>query len=297
MSAKKLNYLLFLLIVLFWGGSFIAIKYVVQDWPPVFSAAARVALSLIVFAVYSVYLKKDLTLPFSIRWRCWVAGLFALGIPFSFLFWGERVVSPGLSGIINCTLPIWTFILSLVFFGKATNATPLKVIGLACGLIGVVVIFYPMLHFTNAHAEILGSLAVLVMVLSYAVASILGQYLFGNARKIDFYASLYHQHWSALVYLVLASLLLEKWPNVHEIFLFKPLMATIYLAVFSTAIAWFFYYYLIREWGAVRTSTVAYLIPIVALLGDFILFHTAPTLSEMIGVAIIIPSVIVIQFL
>lgn len=296
MSLKKINIILYLLIAIFWGGSFIGIKYVVAVWPPVFSAALRVAVSLATITLYFFCLKKNLDVPFSLRWRIWIAGLFSLGIPFSFLFWGERMVSPGLSGIINATMPIWTFIISLIFLGTQNNATPLKIMGLLTGLIGVIIIFYPSVHLPHAHAQILGTLAIFLMAISYAIASVLNQYLFRDGIKVDFYANLYHQHWSALIYLLIASLLFEKWPHWQMLFSWQAFIATLYLAIFSTAMGWFFYYYLIREWGAIRTSTAAYLIPISALLGDFIFFHTIPLLSELIGIAIILPSIILIQF-
>ena len=38
-----MDYLLFALLAAFWGGSFVAIKFVVRDLPPIFGAMLRVA--------------------------------------------------------------------------------------------------------------------------------------------------------------------------------------------------------------------------------------------------------------
>jgi drug/metabolite transporter (DMT)-like permease len=52
----------------------------------------------------------------------------------------------------------------------------------------------------------------------------------------------------------------------------RPHSALVYLGVFSTAIAFYIYYYILEEHGAFEASLVSYLVPIVAtLVGVFVL--------------------------
>lgn len=287
---------MFFLLAAFWGGSFVAIKAVVLHIPPFFGAMLRVGLSLIFITVIFGFLKKKLSLPFSLRWRTWVMGLFAQGLPFFFLFYGEQYISSGLAGILNGTVPIWTLIFSLTS-PKTRNFSFLKCIGLFIGLLGICIIFWPLLNFDTSHSALLGTASLLLMAISYSVGNLLNQRMLSGQTKLDFYANIYHQHWASLVFLMLASLLFEHWPSTMFL-LHTPIIwvASIYMGLFSTALAWIIYYYLIREWDAVRASAVLYIVPIMAILWDFIFFHHRPQWSEGLGVIAILLGVLIIQW-
>lgn len=297
MSSDKLNYVLFLLLASFWGGSFVGIKFVVNAFPPLFGAMLRVALALFFLIIIFHFAKKKVAVPFSSRWKIWIVGLFAQGLPFFFLFWGERLISPGLAGILNGTVPIWAFLLSLAFVKNHNLWAAPKLFGLFLGVIGIFVIFSPMLSLHGVHSSIWGALSVLMMAISYAIGALLNQHLFARHTKIDFYANIYHQHWASVTFLFLTSCLLESWPSWHVIInAHAALLASVYLGLFSTALAWIMYYHLIREWDAVRASTATYVAPIMALFWDFLFFHDRPVTSEIVGVIIVLSGVILIQF-
>lgn len=293
---KNINCLLFFLLAAFWGGSFVAIKAVVLHAPPFFGATLRVGLALLFITVIFGFLKKKLSVPFSLRWRIWIMGLFAQGLPFFFLFYGEQYISSGLAGILNGTVPIWTLIFSLTSY-KTRNFSFLKCIGLFTGLLGICIIFWPLLNFDASHSALLGTASLLLMAISYSVGNLLNQRMLSGQTKLDFYANIYHQHWASLIFLMLASLLFEHWPST-TLLLHTPIIwvASIYMGLFSTALAWIIYYHLIREWDAVRASTVLYIVPIMAILWDFIFFHHRPQWSEGLGVIAILLGVLIIQW-
>lgn len=293
---KNINCLLFFLLAAFWSGSFVAIKAVVLHVPPFFGAMLRVGLALFFITLIFGFLKKKLSIPFSLRWRIWIMGLFAQGLPFFFLFYGEQYISSGLAGILNGTVPIWTLIFSLTS-PKTRNFSFLKCIGLFTGLFGICIIFWPLLNFNASHSALLGTASLLLMAISYSVGNLLNQRMLSGQTKLDFYANIYHQHWASLVFLIVISLLFEHWPN-STLLLHTPIIwiASIYMGLFSTALAWIIYYHLIREWDAVRASAVLYVVPIMAILWDFIFFHHRPQWSEGLGVIAILLGVLIIQW-
>ena len=297
MQNKNINYLYFFLLAAFWGGSFAAIKEAVSVAPPFFGAMLRVGLGLffLVLLIFC-YLKKNISVPFSVRWRLWITGLFSQGIPFFFLFWGEQHISSGLAGILNGTVPIWTTLFSLTS-AKTRDVSLLKGIGLSIGLLGIVVIFWPLLNFNFTPIYLLGTLSVLLMAISYSIGNLLNQHLLSGSKiKLDFYANIYHQLCASLVFLTIASLCFETWPS-KAVLLHTPLfwVACIYMGLFSTAIAWIIYYHLIREWNAVRASAVMYVVPIMAILWDYVFFHNRPRWSEGLGIIIILLGIVLIQ--
>lgn len=294
MPKKNLNYLFFILLAFFWSGSFIAIKIVLNNLTPFFSAMLRVSTALVSLIIIFYFTKRPTKIGFSTRWRMWIVGLFAQGIPFAFLFWGEQLITPGLAGILNGTVSLWAFILSLLLFQDARFNCSMKIIGLSLGLMGVVIIFWPSIG--NMSSNLWGAASVLLMAVSYAIGAVLNQRLFCRQIKIDFCANLYHQHWSSLIFLLVMALFFEPLPPFNLLLLPANIwFATIYLGVFSTAVAWIIYYYLIRSWDAVRASSVMYVVPVLTLIWDFLLFGNRPPSTEIVGVIAILCGLILLQ--
>jgi len=294
---RKLNLILFILLACFWSGSFIGIKIVVAVWPPLLGAAIRVAIGLICLMLFIRATGKAIHLPYSLRWKVWMIGLFAQAIPFTFLFWGERLISPGLAGIINGSVPIWTYLFSLCFLPQLTPFSFIKASGLLIAIMGIFILFKPILVFNTHASSLMGAAAVLIMAFSYAIGNLLNQYFLAGKIKIEFFTNIYYQHWASVIFLFCLSLLLEHWPTTLHALSLSPTawFASLYLGVFSTAIAYLIYYHLIRTWDAVRASSVLYIIPILTLGWDKLIYGTPPLGSEIKGVIAILIGVVLIQ--
>lgn len=294
MSRKTVDLLLFCLLAAFWGGSFVAIKFAVLVFPPAFSAMLRVAVALAVLAAVFRYEGRDLRVPAATRRRMWLAGLFAQGLPFALLFWGEKKISPGLAGIINGTVPIWAFVLGFVA-GTGEKFTARKTAGLLLGFVGIGVICSPMLSFGGTRDEIFGTGAVLLMAVCYGVGTLLTKKLLSGS-KADFRANLFHQHGASLIFLFAVSFGSESWPSLHDVLAAPAAVVSIlYLGIFSTAAAFMIYFHLIREWGAVRASAVTYVAPIIAVFWDYVFFRNVPDLFEIVGVLAVLSGVVLLH--
>lgn len=292
MTALRLDALLFLALAAMWGGSFVAIKYAVAAFPSTFSAALRVVIALITLTVVFLAEGRKLSAPAPSRRRMWLAGFFSMGFPFALLFWGEKMISPGLAGILNGTVPLWTFLIGLAM--GAESFTRRRAFGLALGFVGIAVICLPVVRFGGTSGELAGVIAVTVMAMSYGVGTRLTRAILSEGS--DFRVNAFQQHCAGLVTLVVASFILDPWPTPAAV-LAAPaaLAASLYMGVFSTALAFLIYYRLIRDWGAVRASAVTYIAPIFALFWDFVFFSRLPRANEVLGVAIVLAGVAVLN--
>lgn len=292
---KSADLLLFVLLAAFWGGSFVAIKFAVQVFPSTFCAMLRVALALAALGAVFRYQGKNLAVAPAIRRRMWLAGLFAQGLPFALLFWGEKRISPGLAGILNGTVPIWTFTFGLLA-GSGESFTPRKTAGLLLGFGGIAIICSPMLTFGGSRGELAGTAAVLLMAVCYGIGTLLTRSLLSGSAKVDFRANVFHQTCAGLAFLFAASLLAEPWPSARAV-LASPAAAVslVYLGVFSTALAFLIYFHLIREWGAVRASAVTYVAPIIAVFWDYVFFRNVPGAHEIAGVLAVLSGVVLLH--
>lgn len=295
MSRKTVDILLFALLAAFWGGSFVAIKFAVQVFPPTFCAMLRVAVALVVLAALFLSQGRNLRVSGPTRRKMWLAGLFAQGVPFALLFWGEKRISPGLAGIINGTVPLWTFTLGLLA-GSGESFTARKTTGLLLGFGGIAIICSPLLTFAGTRGELAGTAAVFLMAICYGVGTLLTRSLLSGAAKVDFRANVFHQNCASLAFLFALSLFAEPWPSARAV-IGSPAAAIsiVYLGVFSTAIAFLIYFHLIREWGAVRASAVTYVAPIIAVFWDYIFFRNIPNRFEIAGVLAVLSGVVLLH--
>ena len=253
----------------------------------------RVGVAMVFLTLLFVPAKRPLRIPLHTAWKIWLAGLFAQAIPFCLLFWGERLISPGLGGIFNGTVPLWTFILGTVFLKKTDTFPPQKIIGLGLGLLGMAIIFWPSVQFQSSVAQLQGTFAVFLMAIAYAVGTLMSRHLLASEKPVDFHTNIFHQNAASLVFLCLVSFSFETWPS----WPLSPVVwgASLYLGIFSTGIAFLLYFRLIREWGAVRASSVTYVVPILGFVWDYVFFHHLPTGFELVGALTILSGVVLIQ--
>lgn len=295
MPRKSVDGVLFGLLAAFWGGSFVAIKFAVLVFPSTFSAMLRVAVALTVLAGLFAYQRRDLRVPFPVLRRMWLAGLFAQGLPFALLFWGEKRISPGLAGIINGTVPIFAFVFGLLL-PHGETFTKRKTAGLLLGFAGIAVICSPLLTFGGSRGELAGTAAVFLMSVCYAIGSLMTRSILSGSAKADFRANAFHQNCASVAFLFVVSLFAEPWPSAKAVFSASVAVAAVlYLGVVSTAVAFLIYFHLIREWGAVRASAVTYVAPIFAVFWDYVFFRNVPDASELIGVALVLSGVVLLH--
>src|ERR1700685_4603761 len=136
-SEPSLGVELALLMVLatLWGGSYTFIKLGVATIPPVTLIAGRTLIAglllLLIMIWRGVRLPKD-----AATWRRFLfqACLNSV-IPWTLIAWAERSLDAGLATILNSTLPIFTFFLTLVI-ARHESVTIRKLFGVLAGLAG-----------------------------------------------------------------------------------------------------------------------------------------------------------------
>lgn len=288
-----MNWVLILIISAFWGGSFIAIKQLVQIIDPVLGVFLRIFVATVSVRIFQVILGKSVNVQRKTLPRVWLAGLFGLAFPFIFLFWGETRISAGLAGIINGTVSLWTFILAVIFLNVEEKFTLNKAAGIGIGVIGIIFIFYPQITFKGNTGELLGALAVLCMALCYAASNILTRKILKD-EKISFHGNLFHQHAGAMIFMALVCAVFGKFPD-SRVLNPKVLLPVLYLGICSTALALFIYFHLIKTMGTVKAIVVVYIVPVMALLWDFVFFKNLPQTNQIIGMGLILSGVLLIE--
>jgi drug/metabolite transporter (DMT)-like permease len=292
-SKKVIDFFLYGLLALLWSGSFINIKITVDACPEFFSAMLRVFIAFVALSIIFLAKKQRVWVAPKIAWKLWVTGIFSQAIPFAFLFYGEQFIRPALASIINSTVSIWVLLLGVVFLRDYAQLKRYKVLGVFMGFVGILIVFGPLLD--DGRNAVIGIISVFGMVLSYAIGALMNQHIVFGKIKPATHTNLWQQHLASFVFLLVLTLATEKFPAMHALMNIKVIGAFIYLGVFATAISWIIYYYLIREWDAVRASSVMYIVPMLAIFWDYLFLHMPSEWYEIFGAIIILAGVMLIQ--
>ena len=278
---------------LIWGTSFILMKKGLVVFSALELGAARVsvaALLLLPFALREVGRVERSRL----KWLA-LSGTVGTLIP-AFLFaYAETRLASGLAGVLNALTAVFALLVGALLFGQ--RLTGLRVLGIALGLVGTVVL---MLLGGSGEATTAASGTGNAWYGLYIVAATVGYGLSVNVIKHRLHAMtpvavtallLLLIGGPALAYLLLGTGFVHKLatvPGAWEAFGYIALLATM-----STAVATVLFNMLIQRSTTLFASSSTYLIPIVALGwgaldGEaFNLWHAAGMLIILAGVFVI----------
>ncbi|MGM7699741.1 DMT family transporter [Microbacterium sp. A84] len=269
------GWLLFGAMAVLWGIPYLFISIAVQSYSPPAIVAGRAiigALALLPFAIRSGALKAALP-----HWR-WVLAFAAVEIagPFVLLGHAEMTLPSGLTGLLVATVPLFAVIIALVG-GDRGVLKPARVIGLAIGFIGVlVVVAGPGL----ASGNLLAAGEVLLVAVLYATAPFIVAKKLGAAPSLGVITLALIAN--GIFYLPIAL------ATQHEVPTVSATVALVILALVCTAVAFLVFFALIREVGPVRAPLFTYVNPVVAIILGAIVLSEPLTPGLLIGFPLII---------
>jgi drug/metabolite transporter (DMT)-like permease len=271
-------------LALLWGASYMFIKIAVRGYEP----AAMILLRLVIASVLvfgALVVQRGLGEALADLRRLGREG-FALGvvngaIPFTLIAWGEKHIDSGVAAIANASMPIFVVLLALRW-SPAETVRGFRLGGILLGLVGVGVLAG--VHPRGGWWGAVGTLAVIVASVSYAIGSLWSQRLVVRTSGLTLAVATMVGGAIALLPFGLAQLpgSVPGW---------KETASVVALAVFGTALAQIILYRVLRTDGATRVSLVTYLLPVTALFYGVTLLGEPLTVEELLGMALILGGV------
>jgi drug/metabolite transporter (DMT)-like permease len=280
------HWLAFAALASIWGTTWLTIKFVVREMPPVSSAGARFALAALLLAVFARWRGQ------SLDWRRWqpaerrlvlLLSLLMFAVPYGLVFYGELTVSSALAAILFSSHSAFTLVFDSVRVGRNLFDRA-RVAGLALAFAGLLIIFWPKL--TGPRAELGGVIALVVAAASSALASVLAKH---GAHGIDPVAGTTWQMAGAAAWLLLAGWTLER----PALAAYSPtaLVALLYLAVFGSCVTFVLYYGLLKHLAPVQLSTLSFVIPVIATLAGWLVLGERLAANSWAGGAAVLVGV------
>jgi drug/metabolite transporter (DMT)-like permease len=267
-----------------WGASYLFIKVAVRDFSPPAMMELRLAFAALALTAFLVVTRGRRAALADVRaagWHGLAIGVLNGAIPFTLIAWGETHIDSGVAGIANATVPIFNAMLAPLLL-PAERTTGVRLGGFALGLLGVVVLSGAQPTVTASF--VVGTLAVVVASISYAIAGLYAQRRLGSASGPALATA---AMFGGAVTLLPLAVVFAPQHAPH----WKPVASLAALTLFGTAIAQLLLYRAIRYHGAARTSLVTYLMPPIAVFYGAILLDEEITLATVGALGLILAGV------
>ncbi len=282
--------LAFGLVYLFWGSTYLAIDIAVQTIPPALMCAMRFSIAgVVMLAVCALTGHKVLYSPRQIALAAVVGVLLLMGGNLT-LSYAELTVSSGLAALIIAITPLWFLVLDSLLLGDHHISGRGKA-GLALGILGLFVLFYPELtsRTTLGRRELWASVSLIGGSFSWALGSVLSKRW---QSGMDGFSSTGWQVLAAGVANFLFALVVGDFSRV--IWTRRGVGAVMYLVVCGSWIGYTAYIWLLEHVPTSKVSTYAYVNPVVAVFLGWLILHEHVDRFILLGSAIVVLSVVLV---
>ena len=264
-----------------------AIKIGLNDLTPFFSLGMRYLVAGSSLGLYLWMVDKRITFEKKHLKLVILVTLFNYIVPYSLVYWGEQFIYSDLSSVIFAMLPINVAVLSYAFF-KQEKFTFYDLLGILISFAGIVTIFSVTI-FKRIGFHFYGMIAIYLSSLSQAMMAIIlkkykGQY---HPLKINFVPIL-----ATGIIIMGFSIAVENLSS--NIITTSGIISILYLSIFGTIIAFGLYFWLISQIKLSILSSMAYILPIIAIFVGWIFLNEKLSEVQIIGSLLVLGGVFII---
>lgn len=257
-----------------WGSAFMFIKVATPEFGPIALVNTRLIIASFIFLPILLQ-KKYIHLLKPIWKQVLVLAILNNAIPFTLFSFASFGADSNILAILNATTAFNTMIIAYIWIGE--NVSAKQLFGLLLGFIGIFILVNPQ----NSETTLISSMSALLASFFYSYSTVYIQRQSVNANKMVLIG--WSIIFSSVIMLPVTIFYLpDSIPSISAI------GSAIWLGAISTGLGFLGYVRLIDKIGAVKTSTVAYFLPVFGIIWGAIF------LDEIISSTIIIGCLIVL---
>jgi drug/metabolite transporter (DMT)-like permease len=274
--------IVWLILCLIWGTTWIFIKLGLRDLPPITFAGLRFLVAALILWLIVFWRRRDVPRRRSDWLMMAWTGFIAFALNYGLIFWGEQYINSGLAAVLQSTIPVFGLLIAH-YLVPAERITIRKMAGVALGVAGTAVIFYDQTAIEGTNA-LYGSLALLSSSGFMAYSNVMVK---ARCRHIDPATLAAGQMIFGLVPLLVLGAIWEGNPLGLQ-WTRQSVISLGYLALIGSALAFLLYYWLVKRIDVTKTMLISLVTPVIALLIGML------TLSETVSWQIVLGSVLIL---
>ena len=284
----------FFAVYVFWGSTYLAIKYAIETLPPFLMAGARFLFAGSILILWA-RLSKDYETPQLKHWKTsFIVGTLLLLGGNGGVVLAQHFIPSSLAALLVATEPLWIVVLSWLWLNRGRPNWKVA-LGLLLGFAGVWMLISGRPSSAGASGGVgqwIGIIAVIIGAFSWAAGSVYGlrattpksSLLTAGMQMIAGSASL------LVVGLVRGELSSFDPSAVSS----SSLIGLTYLIIFGSLIGFTAYSWLLKNARPSMVATYAYVNPVIAVLLGWLIAGESMTGQMLIGAGIVVGSVVLI---
>ena len=290
MAQSKLSariILAFACVYIFWGSTYVAIRFGVQVLPATVLASIRFLIAgplmLALCAARGLRLRPT--------WRelglLAVIGILMLGIGNMGLVWCEQYLPSGLSALLFAIIPVFVALFE-VFLPNGESLRAKGWLGIGVGFLGLMILLSPGIREgMHGHSgQLAGSAIAILAAFSWTSGSILSRHV--RLATPTFVASAWQMLFAGLFNF---AFMLATGGTYRVVWTAQAVWSIAWLVTFGSLVGYTAYIYLLEHVPVAKVSTYAYVNPIVAVILGALLLHERLVPIEYAGMAAILIAV------
>ncbi len=274
-----------------WGTTYLGIRVAVETMPPWFITSIRQGIAALIILIILLF-KKQLS------WIGWenfkyqfIPAVLMIVVANGFTTIAEQSLPSGLTSIMSALSPVVIFIGSILFGLQKPSIKGL--IGVLLGFLGVVFIFRDGLGDILDPNYKTGMLFLSIAILSWSAGTVFSKKHTHKSNNIAL--NLFYQFSIATLIQLVLAFIFSSDVNVHD-WSTRSMIATLYLAVFGSVLAFFCYHYALKRVTALQVSILNYINTIIAVFLGWLLLNEVITTDFIVATLLIIGGVFIINY-
>ncbi|MEO6333555.1 MAG: EamA family transporter [Pyrinomonadaceae bacterium] len=284
----------FVSIYVFWGSTYLAIKFAIETLPPFLMAGSRFLIAGLILFLWA-RLSKDYESPKFEHWKTsFVVGTLLLLGGNGGVVLAQHFIPSSLAALLVATEPLWIVVLSWLWLKRGRPNWKVA-LGLLLGFAGVWMLISG--RPTNGAAttesgQWIGIIAVILGAFSWAAGSVYG--LRSSTPKSSLLTA-GMQMIAGSVSLLLVGLIRGELSTFDPALVSSSsLIGLTYLIIFGSLIGFTAYSWLLKNARPSMVATYAYVNPVIAVLLGWLIAGESMTGQMLIGAGIVVGSVVLI---
>ena len=259
-----------------WGIPYLLMKVAVADFPPAAVVAGRTLIGAMILIPVALYRRTFKGAVLGIKFVAFYAFLEMIG-PWILITTAEQNIDSGLAGLLVSTVPIFATIITSLR-GDHSVWQFKRVLGIVIGFIGLIAVVGIESLFGDSDPKSIAMVILAALGYAYAVIMVTSNLPLVDGIAINGLAM-------AITTVFWAPFAIAQWPSQISLNSSLSLLA---LGVFSTALAFIYFFKLMAEIGPARGSLVTYLNTAVAVILGVLILREPLTVGIIVGLPLVL---------